>query len=889
MKLNQFYLYKRCTLTWIVAIVQAISSAWAAVPVASSITIKVNSTTSSYKTLSRIGLNGSNSVPGTNQWEFLRYSGVNAIRMGTVSNYPYGYNNDKDPYLTTLGWGEGVTDLTSFNVNRKAVRDFPETNSLIPWSVFKSFFSGTQDYPDYRLVSVASLNLDVLYSMKRYANSTSQYTMAPYSTISSAARWADKWEDWLNRYAFTYYLAKTYGVCNFELYNEPDQWKDTYHTDIPEFIERMQIGSDAVQCAIADVNKLIGKNLVANVVGPVVHGELFWVNSTDGDTRDDLAGVGWGEATIDSLHTTYERKGMNPAFSLVNSYCYHLYTNGRTISTVTGDVAANLNGILQKNNNQDLPLWISEWNVNTNDQLYPHVTQLNQDSPTKFSSFGACLGAYNETNLENLFVFQFGVQDTLSKNGLYFLSTKTTTSTSEVLNVGGLSRSAELLHLFAPAFAKKQKFLPPTVTYTVNGLSANPSTTGLYVTTCKDPITGNRYMWIANTSINRIPLQIDLSQWNIQAPIKSRFIQEVSEKSFGEEVKVKLWNTAIASNLILDTIPGYGTWLITLDSATLTQRDITASDDATVTGGILSGTKSGSNPTLDVSMHTTEGQNRNVTFIKFPLSSKIPTNETVKRAILRVYAQKITHLIPAPAANDDLVVVHVYGLTKSKWNEKTIIWDGAPNLMKNSLITGGTNSRVDVIKDNFVQDIGGTATFLGQITVSNDNLVPLPPAERALDITNFVSSQTDSVTIMLVREVRADLDLLLPNRLDTIWRMRIQSKENTSGYPAPTLSVFTQNKNITALPSLLSSDNGLKLFPNPVKNDLDLSYTLETQNNVEISVFDLTGRKILRALNQKQDAGNHQLTADMSCLSNGIYLLEMKTDGSQLVKKFIKQ
>ena len=888
MKLNQLYLYKRYTLIWIVAIAQAISSAWATIPIASSITIQVNSTTSSNKILSRIGLNGSNTVPGTNQWEFLRYSGVNAIRMGTVSNYPYGYNNDKDPYLTTLGWGEGVSDLASFNVNRKAVRDFPETNSLIPWSVFKSFFSGTQDYPDYRLVNVASLNLDVLYNMKRYANSTSQYTMAPYSTISSAARWADKWEDWLNRYAFAYYLAKAYGVCNFELYNEPDQWKDTYHTSIPEFIERMEIGSDAVHCAIEDVNKLQGKNLVANVVGPVVHGELFWVNSTDSDTRDDLAGVGWGEATIDSIHSTYDGK-KDPSVSLINSYCYHLYANYRTVSTVAGEVALNSNAILKQNNNQDLPIWISEWNVNTNDQLYPHITQLSQDSPTKFSQFAAGLGAYNETNLENLFVFQFGVQDTLSKNGLYFLSTKTTTSTSEVLNVGGLSRSAELLHLFAPAFAKKQKFLPPTVTYTGNGLSANPSTTGLYVTTSKDPITGNSYIWIANTSTNRIPLQIDLSQWNILTPIKSRFIQEVSEKSFGEEVKVKSWNTVIASNLIKDTIPRYGTWLITIDSATLTQRDIIVTDDATVTGGTLSGTKFGSNPALDVSMHTTEGQNRNVTFLKFPLSNKVPTNETVKRAILRVYAQKVTLLTPSPAANGDLVVIHVYGLTKSKWNEKTITWDGAPNIMKNSLITGGTNARVDVVKDNFVQDIGNTATFLGQMTVSDDNLFPLPPAERALDITNFVSSQTDSVTIMLVREVRADLDLLLPNRLDTIWRMRIQSKENTSGYPAPTLSVFTQNKNTTALPSFLSSDNDLKLFPNPIKSDLHLDYTLDTQNNVAISVFDLTGRKIRQVLNQHQDSGNHQITTDISNLSNGIYLLELKTDGSQQVEKFNKQ
>ena len=237
MKQSQLHFCKRYIITCIAAITLTINSAWATVPLASSITIKASSTASSYKTLIHIGLNGSNTTPGTNQWEFLRYSGVNALRMGTVSNYPYGYNNDK--YTSPLGWGEGVTNLTSFNVNRKAVRDFPETNNLIPWATFKNFFGGTQDYPDYRLQNVVdSLHLDVLYSMKRYANSTTTYTMAPYSTTSSAARWADKWEDWLNRYAFAYYMAKNYGVCNFELYNEPDQWKDTYHTDIPVSINK---------------------------------------------------------------------------------------------------------------------------------------------------------------------------------------------------------------------------------------------------------------------------------------------------------------------------------------------------------------------------------------------------------------------------------------------------------------------------------------------------------------------------------------------------------------------------------------------------------------------------------------------------------------------------
>jgi hypothetical protein len=683
---------------------------------------------------------------------FLHYSGVNAVRTGFVSNMPYGFKNQKDPYP----WGEGVTDLASFNANRAKVRTDPEGNNLIPWDVFAKYFSQNLNYS---LLSAVSCKTDILLLMTRYVEPA--YGGAYHTNPSE--RWADKWEEWLNRYASAFYMAKTFGVYNFELYNEPHDKKITFNASIPEYIERMQIGSDAVQCAVADVNKLYGKNLVANVTGPVCHGEQFW-KVPGGDPRDDT--MGWGEATIKNLHTTYEGK-VDSSFFLVNSYCYHLYTNSRTIPNVVGAVDYNRQQIRSLTNTY-LPIWVSEWNVHTNDNFSKIPQTL--DSPTKFSNFAATLGAYVETGLENLFVFKSDMTDTNYKNGMYYVSK------SVPATVGGLSRSAELLHLFAPAFTNKQRFQKPAISI---------GSDSIFVTACNESAASYRYLWVTNISSQPIPLNIDLSRWSLPT-IKARFIQEVSEKSFGE---VKSWNTATPAKPIVDSIPAYGTWLVSLYSgSSLMKRDIKATDDATVTGGILANTNFGASKTLDVSNHTTDFINHNVTFIKFPLSG-ISKNETIKRSIFRVAAQKATHLNPSPAKNKDIIVVHVYGLTNNNWNEKTITWDSAPNLLKNSLI-GGSDARVDHIKDNFVTGIGTTAVFLGQITVSDTALT-----ERALDISDFVSAQKGvNVTIMLVREVRADLDALLPNRLDDVWRMRIQSKENTSGNLAPTLSVFTQKK-----------------------------------------------------------------------------------------------
>lgn len=838
------------------------------------VTIKASSTLSG-KTPTRIGISfGSNAYPGTNQWEFLRYSGVTAVRCGYISNQVYGYQGQYDP---TPPHGDNVTDLVTFNQNRAIVRAMPENNPLIVWSKFNNAFANSESMGirlDYILSKLLTSNIDVLFLMTRYV----EIGYEPYSSDISK-RWGDKWEEWLNRYAYAFYVAKNFGVCNFELYNEPHLPKTTFKASIPEYIERMQIGGDAIRCAIADVNRLYGKNLVANVVGPVCHGEQFY-GGIDKELVDKF--IGWGETTIDSLHTTYERT-VDPSAFLVNSYCYHLYTNDtRTISKMVSNVDSNrvwINKTQRKYTNTPavLPIWVSEWNIYTCDNFNPKKNPKTLDSPTNFSRFGASLGAYVETGLENLFVYQFGVKDTFTKNGLHYLSTLTTLN--PIVNVGGLSRSAELLHLFAPAFANKEKFQKSTV---------SPTNDSLFVTTSKDDAAGYRYMWVSNISSKAIPLQIDLSQWNTPS-INGRYIQEVSEKKFGE---LRSWDITTPSSPIVDIIPPYGTWLVSLYSgAALHQTDIKATEDATVTGGSSSSTNYGSSKTLDVSNHTIDPLNRNVTYMKFPLSS-ISTNEEIKRSILRVSSKKVTHLTTTPPNNGGLVVIHVYGLSSDAWSENSITWDTAPNLLKNSSVA----AVVDIISDNFVTGVGTSAKFLGQITVSDDNLTTFN--QTALDVTDFVSMQTDGfATIMLVREVRCDSDLLLPNRLDDTWRMRIQSKEDALG-SAPTLSVFSQTKVstdanissvVTELSSLNPDKNDFRFSPNPIKGDLSISYTLNAQKNIEISVLDLTGSKVLQLFSQKQDAGNHQLKSDMSKLSKGNYLLEIKIDGSRFVKKMVKQ
>lgn len=70
--------------------------------------------------------------------------------------------------------------------------------------------------------------------------------------------------------------------------------------------------------------------------------------------------------------------------------------------------------------------------------------------------------------------------------------------------------------------------------------------------------------------------------------------------------------------------------------------------------------------------------------------------------------------------------------------------------------------------------------------------------------------------------------------------------------------------------------SSINLFPNPAKNELNVLYVSESNNSeIEIKIFDLTGRNLL-SKTQMLNEGANLITFDVSNLSNGIYFLHYK-------------
>lgn len=74
-------------------------------------------------------------------------------------------------------------------------------------------------------------------------------------------------------------------------------------------------------------------------------------------------------------------------------------------------------------------------------------------------------------------------------------------------------------------------------------------------------------------------------------------------------------------------------------------------------------------------------------------------------------------------------------------------------------------------------------------------------------------------------------------------------------------------------------------YPNPFNPSTSIRFTIPTESNVKISVYNLIGQKVAEVVNSKFSAGNHSVDFNSSNLSSGIYLYKIEAGSFTSVKK----
>ena len=80
--------------------------------------------------------------------------------------------------------------------------------------------------------------------------------------------------------------------------------------------------------------------------------------------------------------------------------------------------------------------------------------------------------------------------------------------------------------------------------------------------------------------------------------------------------------------------------------------------------------------------------------------------------------------------------------------------------------------------------------------------------------------------------------------------------------------------------------NITSVYPNPFNPNTTISYGIPTDNNIKISIYDITGREVITLVNEYQNAGYYEIIWNTTVdISSGVYIIQMTSDNHREIKK----
>ena len=685
-----------------------------AVPVVGQ-TIKVRSKVVG-KTPRVVGLNSGNFKPGSNTTTWWKWTGVNGARIFTAANR-IETQDDVAPH------GDGVTDEASFLARRKLLRADPSNPKYINFEAFKQGYARRSGHIDYAF-ALSELTANGIQPLIMSARTNGRYPIRD---------WADRWEHWQHYYAQAYYLGTNFNVQRFNIYNEPDHNSRTITQ--ADFLMRLQLGSDAIQCALADVNRDTGKRLKVQILAPITAGSFndYRARLKNTDTRDDK--IGWGELVIKNMHTDFLGKRKR-GFQLIHTYAYQQYNAdgkefAKDLAKLKREVTSDLKAMRSK---AKIDFGLTEFNVHSNGVFESRTDNL--DSPSRYARLGGILAGLTTQLPDELYMFKFSSnarEKELQGNAIFHND-----RFNAPYNIGGASRAAGVLKLFTKGFCGSHDHHQLPTGYGK----------GQYAITSYNKDRGRFYLFLVNESTKSRKLNVDLSAWGVR-PGAIAQVEEVSQRHLAE-VTARI---AVPRNRQVQyQQPGQSVVLISVPKIAAKIQALAPSDDAVVTAGNQAKMNDGKSKTLAIKNSTKRTEDRSASFLKFDLTG-VADSRSVERAVLQLEVDQ----------SSDYDIVHVYVVADSAWSESDITWETAANL-KNT-------SASKKISDNFISGINETAEFVGHLSAHKNS------DSAMLDVTDFVRNHEGrNVTFLLVREVRMEGE-----NVDR--EIRFASKEDTKRAP----------------------------------------------------------------------------------------------------------
>ncbi|MDR6783243.1 hypothetical protein ABIE26_000269 [Pedobacter africanus] len=300
------------------------------------------------KTMKFVGYNQGYYMPGSNVSGWMEYANVNSVRLWASLN---AFVPEKlvqvDPQVISVG---------EFDKRKNELRANPEQNSYLKWDELNILY----DLPDSSSTNAMVYN----YALKELKRLGIGVVLQVGST-DFKDNWENKWKQWQRYYALAYHSAKTGDVCMFAMQNEPNH-RNSGPMKLDDWILGMQITSDAIHCAIADVNKKYGKTLQAKFVGPVTAGQnTDWWAAVAGAIRTDYQGKQTNKDLMEIFSThSYNSPAVGYAsrISNIRKIITEHHPAGQSLPIVYTEIGRWMNAyLIDKEETMDDPSLFTEW------------------------------------------------------------------------------------------------------------------------------------------------------------------------------------------------------------------------------------------------------------------------------------------------------------------------------------------------------------------------------------------------------------------------------------------------------------------------------------------------------------------------------------------------
>ena len=113
--------------------------------------------------------------------------------------------------------------------------------------------------------------------------------------------------------------------------------------------------------------------------------------------------------------------------------------------------------------------------------------------------------------------------------------------------------------------------------------------------------------------------------------------------------------------------------------------------------------------------------------------------------------------------------------------------------------------------------------------------------------------------------------------------------ENSKGYES--MTIHNLGKLTGETPKVIISEFNLdRPYPNPFNPITTFNYSLPSDGDVSISVFNIMGDKVTELLNQEQISGMYTMNWDASAMSAGVYFIQLEViENSGRIQKQVQK